>query len=312
MVPCLSLLAVMATGVVNPPDAWAKRHLISDDYTVQWGKVAKIDPTAELEVADAHDHFPWNLDWYRFRPGKDGVEVLSIRYSGGVGKEKGDKWPKDANAVRVGTARVKTAEYEKLLHGLAVVDSATLKEVEREGVSFTWHHFLWHTRLTANKKTLLDLHWCGAPGSQEQLKYPKPQAAMRLVEEVVWSLDFKEYKLTDDDRAWASAKFFRDWKTLAKNEETWWVQDRAFSVIGEVGDNSVLPIFRDILNEEPVKVDPDDPRTEQGKQMQEYGWYRAINAATRLLKKDVRDKPVENMDVEKTRKKVVELLKDVK
>ena len=40
--------------------------------------------------------------------------------------------------------------------------------------------------------------------------------------------------------------------------------------------------------------------------------YYAINAITRILKKDVREKPVEEMDIEKTRKKVLELLKDIK
>ena len=36
--------------------------------------------------------------------------------------------------------------------------------------------------------------------------------------------------------------------------------------------------------------------------------YHAINAATRLLGKDVREKPVEEMDVESIRKKLLPLL----
>lgn len=40
--------------------------------------------------------------------------------------------------------------------------------------------------------------------------------------------------------------------------------------------------------------------------------YHAINDATRLVRKDVREKPVEEMDIEKTRVRVLELIKDKK
>jgi hypothetical protein len=40
--------------------------------------------------------------------------------------------------------------------------------------------------------------------------------------------------------------------------------------------------------------------------------YLAINAVTRLTGIDVRDRPVEEMDIENTRKKILELIDDKK
>ena len=40
--------------------------------------------------------------------------------------------------------------------------------------------------------------------------------------------------------------------------------------------------------------------------------YYAINAVSRLMKTDVRDKPVEEMDIEKSRLKTLELLLKMK
>lgn len=65
--------------------------------------------------------------------------------------------------------------------------------------------------------------------------------------------------------------------------------------IGVVGDPTALPTLGDILG-----GDPKDSCV-----------YHAINAVTRLMKKDVREKPVEEMDVEKTHRKVLDLLRDI-
>ena len=40
--------------------------------------------------------------------------------------------------------------------------------------------------------------------------------------------------------------------------------------------------------------------------------YHSINAIVKLVKKDVREKPVEEMDVQMTREKVLELIKGIK
>jgi hypothetical protein len=63
-------------------------------------------------------------------------------------------------------------------------------------------------------------------------------------------------------------------------------------LVGVVGNAAAVPTLRGILAR-----DPKDRTV-----------YFAINAITRLTGKDVRDMPIEDMDVEKTRRKILELL----
>lgn len=79
---------------------------------------------------------------------------------------------------------------------------------------------------------------------------------------------------------------------------------RYIELIGFVGDASVLPTLRVILE--------DDPRIKVFDSRNDRCIYHAINAVTRLMKKDVREKPVEEMDLEKNRKKVLEMLGEKK
>ena len=102
--------------------------------------------------------------------------------------------------------------------------------------------------------------------------------------------------LTEEERGWASAKFARDWKTFKDSKSHWWVRERYIETVGVVGDATALPTLKEILEGDP----------------KDHSVYHAINAVTRLVKKDVRDKPVEEMDVEKTRKKVLDLLREMK
>jgi hypothetical protein len=81
----------------------------------------------------------------------------------------------------------------------------------------------------------------------------------------------------------------------------WWVRERYIRTIGVVGDEAALPVLREILTADPPKGEPRDPK--DGRCI-----YSSINAVTRLTKKDVRNKPVEEMDIETTRKKVLELI----
>lgn len=256
--------------------------------------------------------------------GQDGVEVLSVEYCG---------WKKEKDAkeapVEIRSAHINTVEYEALLRALAVVDSATLKEVEQNDRLSTWHHFLWQARVTANKKTLLDLNWCGAPGSKEQLQCAKPQAAVRLVQGM--KFDFKDHALTADDRAWVSAKFQRQWEWFraydffavlvdriggALDEEWvrrdslpygWWVRDRVLAIGAEVGAPAAVRVLRDILESEPK--DPHDADSIDEKVLE---WDEALEAVSRLAKKDVREKMLGLVDYDASRKKALELLKDVK
>jgi len=293
----MGMLIVGTAYSADPDNTRVKKLFESKNYTVTWGETPPFAEDAELEIGDGGGH-GFTLGWVRLRPSKDGVDVLSIRLKE-ERKPYNSTWPLDTAPVVVQSARMKTEAYKALLQDLAVVNAATVKETEkRESVSSSLDFWV-HTRLTADKKTLLDLNWAGYWGSANECKFAKPQAAMTLAREAVESLDFKDHKLTDNDRAWASDKFTRDWKVMQDDDFAWWVRERYLIMIGVIGDAAALPTLRDLLSS-------------QSKDSHDRKPYYAINAVTRLTKKDVRDKPVEEMDVEKTRKKVHELLKDAK
>ena len=83
------------------------------------------------------------------------------------------------------------------------------------------------------------------------------------------------------------------------------MRERYIETIGVVGDKAALSVLREILATDPPKGNRRDASDERCV-------YLAINAVTRLTKTDVRHKPVEEMDIEKTRQKVLNLIKDRK
>jgi hypothetical protein len=279
---------------VPADDDRAREQFKSDNYTVTWGTPRTFDPTAELEIGDGSGH-GFTLGWMRFQPGRDRVEVLSIELDEGRQPYE-SKWPPDRAPVVVKHAQMKPDGYAALLRDLAVVDAAKLEAIKRNSVTQSSRDFWVYARLMANKKTLIDFEWAGYWGSDAEVDFAKPQAAAALARAAVEGLDFKEHTLTEEDRSWASAKFVRDWKQFKDLKFHWWVRERYIITIGVVGDATALPTLRDILG-----GDPKDRCV-----------YYAINAVTRLTKKDVRDKPVEEMDIEKTRRKVLDLLREGK
>jgi len=296
---CLVLAVLGAPGAAAPDDARVKELLRSDTYTVTWGPPMKIPADAALEVGDGSGH-GGGLGWLRFRPGENGVEVLSIRFEAGR-KPYGSKWPPDRAAVTVTRALLPAEVYAALLQDLAALAAANLTPVERNAIMGSSNDFWVHARLATDEATLLDLNWAGYQGSRTELEYAKPRAAVRLARDAVKALAFEEHDLTGVERAWASAKFARDWQRFEGLEFHWWVRERYVQAIGVVGDEAALPVLKHILAADPPKGAPrgaSDARCV----------YYAINAVTRLTGKDVRDKPVEEMDIEKTRRRVLDLI----
>jgi hypothetical protein len=285
----------------EPDDERAKEQFRSENYTVVWGTAPVYETDAELEIDDGSGH-GGILRWIRFRPVKDGVDVLSIEFDEGWQPYE-SKWPPDSAPVAVTRARLQPAAYAALLRDLAFVDSAKLTPVEQKGFTSSSNDFWVHARLATRDKTLLDLSWAGYEGSRAEVKFAKPQAAVHLAKEAVKVLDFRKHTLTEEDRAWASAKFARDWMKFEGLEFHWWVRERYIETVGMVGDKAALPILRDILATDPPKGKPRD--ASDGRCV-----YYAINAVTRLTKKDIRHKPVEEMDIEMTRQEVLDLLRD--
>lgn len=290
---CIAALAALAFGAEPEADR-LKRHFKSDNFTVTWGTAPTYEPNAELEIGGGNGH-GGTLDWLRFQPRKDGVEVLSIQFDRGWQPYR-TKWPPDRAPVAIEHARMKGDAYAALLRDLAIVGAVKLQPIEPCAAAVSSGDFWVHVRLTANKRTLLDLDWAGYEGDRAEVDYAKPRAAVVLARDAVETLNFADHTLTEEERGWASAKFSRDWKRFKGLDFHWWVRERYIITVGIVGDATALPTLRDIL-----KGDPKDRCV-----------YHAINAVTRLTKKDVRDKPVEEMDVENTRRRVLDLLRNEK
>jgi len=263
----------------------------SENYTVSWEAPPRLDPGAELEIGGGVGHAPFTLQWMRFKPGQGGVNVLAIEL-----KEKPyrSKWPTDAAAVTVESSHLSQAVYAALLGDLAVINAARLRSV-REDSSICSANMWVNARLTAKNKIPVELDWAGYLHGHTEMDRAKPEAAVAVAQAAVKALDFKVHTLTPEERAWASAKFARDWKKHKNLDTHWWVVLRAITTIGVVGEKSALPTLRDILQSD----------------SSDHAAYVAINAVTRLTKKDVREQPVEEMDVGKTRQRVLKLLKEL-
>ena len=287
-----------AALLAKPNTNRVRKHFKSDSYTVEWGAPRTFEPSAELEIGDGSGH-GFTLNWLRFRPDDKRVEILSIRLDEGRHPYK-SKWPPDRAPVTVIRAEMKPDAYAALLRDLAIVNAAKLRSVPQDpmtrSVTMSSSDFWGYARLTAKDETLVDLDWAGYEGSYHEIDFARPQVAVELARAAVKGLDFKEHALTGEERAWASAKFVRDWKKIKDAEFHWWVRERYIIMVGVVGDASALSALRDALQGAP----------------KDRCVYYAINAITRLTKQDVRDKPVEEMDVEKTRQRVVEMLRDRK
>lgn len=300
---CFTAVIISAAGGAEPVDDRVKSLFQSNNYTVTWGKAPAFEPTAELEIGDGNGH-GGTLGWVRFRPDKDGVDVICIQFDAGWHPYE-SKWPPDRTPVAVKRALLKPEAYAALLRDLAVVDSAKLMPAERNRSASSSNDFWVYARLTTDKKTQIDLNGAGYESSGTEQEFAKPRAAVSLAREAIKGLDFKDHTLTHVERAWASGKFTRDWKKFIGLDLHWWVRERYIQMVGVVGDETALPVLREILATDPPKGKARE--SSDGRCV-----YHAINAVTRLTKKDVRNKPVEEMDIEKTRMKVLELICDKK
>jgi hypothetical protein len=304
LIACLWLVALCPAIRAEPDNNRVKELLQSENYTVTWGAPVAYPRDAELEIGDGNGH-GGNLGWLRFQPGKDGVEVLSIQFSNR--QPYRSKWPPDIDAVTVQRGRLKLEAYAALLGDLAVIDAAKVQAVERDGTtSFLSTNDFWaYARLTTSNKMLLELNWAGYEGSETELEFARPRAAARLARDAIQEIEFQDHALSERERAWTSAKFARDWQSFKGREFYWWVRERYIKTIGVVGDKSVLPVLRDILATDPPLAKPRDVSDNRC-------IYYAINAVIRLTRRDVRDRPIEEMDIEKTRQKVLEVIDDTK
>ena len=278
-------------GLAAEPNERVKKLLTSKDYTVAWGEPRRFDADAVLELGGSGGH-GGNLNWMRFLPTKDGVEVLDIKLELGR-KQYATKWPEDRAPVTVKRAVLPRDKFAALLADLAIVDAAKLEPPQRDGAWSSSGNFWVHVQLAAGKTRYLDMSWAGYSSGTEEPKYAPAVACSALARDAVAKLKSENHKLTDAERRWTSDKFLRLWKSK-DDGNGWWVRERAIITVGVIGDATVLPVLRDVI------ADGKDRNV-----------YYAINAVTRLTGKDVREKPVEDMDLEKVRPKVLQMLKEL-
>ncbi|MEP7148052.1 MAG: hypothetical protein ABI857_04150 [Acidobacteriota bacterium] len=293
---CL-LLSLTPLGVFPQTDAAIKQRFKSKNYTVTWGNRPSYPADSELVIGYGSGH-GGSLGWLRFRPIEGGVEVLSIELDPGWHPSK-SKWSPDVVPVAVKRGPMAKQAYASLLHDLAIVKSGRLKAIQRNSVSMSSANFWVASRLVFRDRTLLNWNWAGYAGSFDEIEYAKPNAAVDLARAKIAKLPLKEHSLSVEERRWASAKFIEDWNELSAREFYWWVAERLIMLSGQTGDFTVLPKLREIMSG-PLTGSPSDRRV-----------YYAINAITRITGKDVRPKPVEEMDLESTRRRVLDTLSEM-
>jgi hypothetical protein len=281
----------------SEPDGSIQKRFKSDHYTVTWGKPHAVDSTAELEIGDGNGH-GFTLGWLRFRPGRDGVEVLSVEFN-----ERVTAPEKPAVAVKL--ARMKPDAYSALLRDLATVDAAKLKPAEDVSNGGSFSDFWVHARITAGEKATLDVDWAGYDRARAEVENAKPRVAVDLAREAVKGLAFKDHAPTDQERAWASEKFTRDWKKFKSLEFHWWVRERYIQIIGVVGDRAALLTLQGILTNNPPK-----DRLPDASEVRSVTY--ALTAVGRLTKADVWGPRGEDGDVDAARQKALGLLRDRK
>jgi hypothetical protein len=286
----------MATAAWPQTNASIKQRFKSKNYTVTWGVEPRYPTGAQLEIGYGNGH-GGGLAWLRLRPVDDGVEVLSIELDEGWHPYK-SKWQLDVVPVVVKRGRITGRAYTSLLKAVATVSSARLKRVNRNSVEWASSDFWVATRVSSSQRILLDFDWAGYSNSVDEPDYAKPEIAVALAREALAKTKLDESSLSPTERRWASTKFVEDWRRLAGRQFYWWVAERLIRMVGVIGDDTALATLAQIAGRN-VSGGPDDRRI-----------YYAINAITRLTGKDVRPRPVEEMDLEPTRHKVLQMLKD--
>lgn len=292
MTSTLSTLALML--MLQAPDD-VQELLESPAYKVTWNEPDTLDSQTILEVGTGSGH-GLSMHWLRFQPGEVHVEVLSITYQ----EERTpyqSKWPPDNVPIKVKRAVITKAAYATLLTKISWLKAAKLVPNKSEPETRSSNDFWVSVHATWKTVPVLDQDWAGYNSSTDEPLFAVPRAIGVLAAKAIKSANSKPYELTAADRTWASARFNRDWKRFATKDDHWWVRERYLVTIGVVGDATVLPTLTKLL-QAPIPKGSSESRC----------IYHAINAATRLIKKDVRPKPVENMNLDQAKSKVLELL----
>jgi hypothetical protein len=196
-------MAVAALGGLgaaqDPATSRLGERLKGSTFTVEWGEPAEWSPDVEVEAEFAHVSHrapPGCTDWYRLRAAGDWVEVLRI-VSRGVGRGP------DRASVWLARARLGMDAYRVLLADLARIEAARLVPIPvRRYLSGFDTEFGVAIRVADARGVRFGERWAGKPGSIEEIRYAKPEAAVKLVEDGIAPLQFEPCEPTGELREW--------------------------------------------------------------------------------------------------------------
>lgn len=270
-----------------------------ESYSVAWGERAECDPLkTELDIGYGSS-WPQSLLWLRFWPTNTGARILSISFKS---KELSydSTWPPDAAFVAVESALLNSETYTHLLRCVSAIDSARLTSNVKGFEKFSSNSLWVAARAIEGNGALINMNWAGRISNRAEIDYAKPLAAVNFVQKRMPEAALQAHVITDSDREWASQKFLRDWEWLNEKSQYWWLRELYIETIGMVGNASVVPSLLQIVS---AGCDHPSPQVDEKSRCV----YLAINAITRLTGVEVRDMPVEEMNITVARKKVLNI-----
>lgn len=295
-ISALSLAAGLTAHAQS--DKSIREEFVSKEYSVSWEKARKFPTDAEVNIGFGSGH-GGTLAWVWFRPSGTIVEVLSVELDEGWNPYK-SKWQPDVVPVSVKRGILEPGKYIALLRQLAIVDSARLTLIPQNTARSTSADFWVAADIAKDGRKLMSLDWAGYPTSFDEVEYTKPRIAVALAKKALSKIALAEHTLNPAERTLVSSRFVANWKKYKDRTFYWWVRERAIMITGVAGDKSSLSTLTDIISGS-IKGDPADRLI-----------YYGINAVTRITGKDVRPKPVEEMDLELTKHRVLEMIKTIK
>ena len=261
-------------------------------FNIEWGQPKTLSAAGRLELISASTYGP-NISVTRFQPRENEVEVFKVSVSlKDISHQS--KWPDDIAPVEAKRGLMKPNDYKKLLHDIARIESAKLTLKDKPFGSPGYYEEWIQVEFFTERKPSISMFWFGDGNFDGTGRRTKTLGANLVCGRAIENVEFSDAELTDNDRAWASKMFTRQWRRVdmwSSREEKF--EEALIVLIGAIGDNEALSKLGRVIRhyDEPKLV------------------YHAINAVTRITGKDLRTKPVEEMDLEANKEQILDLIK---
>ena len=262
--------------------------------TAEWTAPPPWNPKASLVVMTGSGH-GGTLTLYRITPaGTGGCVILRIAFNEGR-QSYSTRYPPAQVPVTVQTAALSADTFAAYTSFVSRVEAATLTALHSDQWTHSSSDFCALVSVEADGKALFKEAFVGYPSSQ-RLPFAKALTLSRGTTELLQGAEFADHTLTESERSWASS-FITGWHYPDGHD--WWVRERLLMMSGVVGDTSCLPMLQ-------KTIESTSDQASESRQV-----YRAINAIANLTGKDVREKPLEDMDLEANRVRTLKMLSEL-